>query len=450
MRCLGATGGLGNGIPAASFANGVARKPHYIGADMGSIDPGPYYLGSGRASTGELPVRRDLGLVITAGAQLGVPVLIGSAGTAGAAPHLEWTRSLLVDVAKSKGLRLRLATIHSDIDADWLAGRLAAGRVSSCGLSPELTLDDVMSATRIVAQMGVEPYIEAIENGADIVLAGRSTDNAVFSSVPTMQGYDRGLATHMAQLLECSSLSAEPGGRDAIFGELHDNYFLIESMHPDRRCTPSSVAAHCLYEQGNPFRVGQPGGTLDLGSAVFEDYDERRTKVSGSRWIPAEKYAVKCEGVRKAGYRAIALGAVRDPIMLAQLDEVNAVVAGIVAELVSDFAPLGSYHLAFRTYGRSGVLGRAEPAPLPVPHEAFIVTDVVAESPGTAHAICAVAKQNLLHYFYPGILATGANLAIPFSPDVIEVGETYEFCVYHLAEVDPTDHLFPISYEKIG
>ena len=89
MRCLGATGGLGNGIPAASFANGVARKPHYIGADMGSIDPGPYYLGSGRASTGELPVRRDLGLVITAGAQLGVPVLIGSAGTAGAAPHLE-------------------------------------------------------------------------------------------------------------------------------------------------------------------------------------------------------------------------------------------------------------------------------------------------------------------------------------------------------------------------
>jgi hypothetical protein len=43
LKALGASGQLGYGIPEKSRAAGLERAPYYIGADMGSIDPGPYY-----------------------------------------------------------------------------------------------------------------------------------------------------------------------------------------------------------------------------------------------------------------------------------------------------------------------------------------------------------------------------------------------------------------------
>ena len=91
LRILSASGQLGYGIAAASLERGLARQPHFIGCDMGSIDPGPYYLGSGRMAAPQAMVRRDLDLVLMAARRLDIPLLIGSAGTAGARPHLAAT-----------------------------------------------------------------------------------------------------------------------------------------------------------------------------------------------------------------------------------------------------------------------------------------------------------------------------------------------------------------------
>jgi hypothetical protein len=44
IRILGASGQLGYGVPTPAFNAGLERAPHLIGCDMGSIDPGPYYL----------------------------------------------------------------------------------------------------------------------------------------------------------------------------------------------------------------------------------------------------------------------------------------------------------------------------------------------------------------------------------------------------------------------
>ena len=92
LRILAASGQLGFGIPQASFERGMARQPHVVGCDMGSIDPGPYYLGSGEMAAPRTMVKRDLALVLTASLNAGVPLIIGSAGTAGAQPGLfrEW------------------------------------------------------------------------------------------------------------------------------------------------------------------------------------------------------------------------------------------------------------------------------------------------------------------------------------------------------------------------
>ena len=83
LRILCASGALGFGIPRESLAAGFARKPHFVGADMGSIDPGPHYLGSGEMGASEVMARADLEAVITGACAAGIPALVGTAGTAG-------------------------------------------------------------------------------------------------------------------------------------------------------------------------------------------------------------------------------------------------------------------------------------------------------------------------------------------------------------------------------
>ncbi len=58
---------------------------------MGSIDIGPTYLGKGEMATSPEATRRDLRRVLQAARNLDVPLVIGTAGSAGAAPHLDAT-----------------------------------------------------------------------------------------------------------------------------------------------------------------------------------------------------------------------------------------------------------------------------------------------------------------------------------------------------------------------
>src|SRR6202161_446004 len=88
IRLLGASDQLGYGIPAASFKAGIERRPDLIGCDMGSIDIGPTYLGKGEMATAPEATRRDLRKVLLAARRLDVPLVIGTAGSAGAGPHL--------------------------------------------------------------------------------------------------------------------------------------------------------------------------------------------------------------------------------------------------------------------------------------------------------------------------------------------------------------------------
>ena len=89
IRLLGASGQLGYGIPATAFNAGVKRRPDLIGCDMGSIDIGPTYLGKGEMATAPEATRRDLRRVLLGARALDVPLVIGSAGSAGAGPHLD-------------------------------------------------------------------------------------------------------------------------------------------------------------------------------------------------------------------------------------------------------------------------------------------------------------------------------------------------------------------------
>ncbi|MCZ4291518.1 acyclic terpene utilization AtuA family protein [Hoeflea alexandrii] len=442
LRILSPTAILGYGFPEASFRRGLERRPHAIAVDAGSTDPGPYYLGSGISFTDRSAVRRDLKLILEAGRELNIPVIIGSAGGAGAKPHLEWTLEIVREIASASGLRGSLAIINADIDRERVLSAFRENGITPLTPGQALSENDITESSQIVAQMGEEPLIAALQDGADVILAGRSYDPAVFAALPISLGFDRGLALHMGKILECAAIAASPGsGSDCMLGTLYRDAFVVEPLSDDRVCTIASVAGHSLYEKSNPYVLPGPGGSLDLTNTAFEQIDERRVRVSGSMFIPAKSYFVKLEAARRMGFRTISIAGARDPAFIVGFDKI---VEGVRKRTAENFREIdqSSYTIRFIVYGRDGVMGDLEPDRTEISHEIGIVIDVTAASQELADTLCAFTRSTLLHFGYPGRMSTGGNLALPYSPSDFQAGEVYEFSLYHLMAVEDPGNAF--------
>jgi len=64
-----------------------------------------------------------------------------------------------------------------------------------------------------------------------------------------------------------------------------------------------------------------PTGTIDTHETVYTQVDSRTVKVSGSRFTPARAPTIKIEGAGLVGYREILLAGLRDPRLIARIDE---------------------------------------------------------------------------------------------------------------------------------
>lgn len=447
LRVLSASGQLGYGVPEAAFNEGLKRAPHFIGADMGSIDPGPYYLGSGNIATSEAQTRGDLAMLLKGARAINVPLLVGTAGCAGAAPHLDAVLAMVREVARAEGLHFKVASIRGDMPRDVVKGAIRQGKVKPLGAIAELTEADVDASTHIVGQMGVEAFQRALNAGADVVIAGRACDTAVYAAIPGMLGYALGPAMHMAKIVECASLCTTPGGRDALLGTLDGDHFTIDSMNPMRNASPMSVAAHSLYEQGDPYRVYEPEGTLHVDTAKYEQLDAHRCRVSGARWEPAKQFTVKIEGAAKVGERALMLAGCADPRAIAAMKEILPAVEKTVRELTAKTVreKFDVYH---RIYGIDGVFNWGAP-PAVMPREVFVMVEIIAETAEAAKSVATVFKQFTLHHGFPGRISTGGNLAFPFTPPEVVTGPAYRFSAYHVMQTDDLPGLFPVSVETL-
>jgi hypothetical protein len=447
LKALGASGQLGYGIPETTLACGIERAPDYIGADMGSIDPGPYYLGSGELATAPATTRADLTRLLRAARRLDVPLLIGTAGSAGAAPHLDKTLAMVRDIAHEEQLHFRLASIRADMPRELVKQAVRSGRVTAIDGMAALNERDVDEADHLVGQMGTEAFCRALRAEADVVIAGRACDTGIFAAVPALLGCAIGPAMHMAKIVECASLCCIPGGRDPILATLEGESFVLESMNPERRATPMSVAAHSLYEQSDPDRIAEPEGVLLVRSAHYEAIDERRTRVSGAEWIPAAHPTVKLEGSVRVGERAVLLCGSCDQRVIARIGAILAEVSEVVRGLVCRDEP-EDYRLMFRVYGIDGVYPWGTP-PSPPPREIFILGESIAPTAERASAVVRTTKQYLLHHGFPGRLSTAGNVAFPFTPPELSGGTAYRFNVYHIMQVDQLAPLFPVEIEDL-
>lgn len=434
---LSPLGILGYGIPEKSLNNAISEYDiDVIASDAGSIDPGPNYLGLGKPFTDYEMVKRDVNLLLETRNELGVPLLIGTSGGSGAAPHLQWLDEIVRETLHEKGISATIARIFTDVEPKYLKHKRDNGEISRLDYDVELTDSRIADTTTMVGQVGHEPFVNALDNGADIVLGGRSTDLAPFTAIPRRKGFDPGLSAHLAKILECGAHATEAGtGADSLIGILRNDHFVVEPPNPNKQCTVESVAAHTLYEKADPNRIHMPDGAVDVRPAEFEQVGDRRVKVSGSLFEPSEQISMLVEGVRLSGFRTITVAGIRDPTTMDNLEELIEHTTNRVDDYIDDSAD--QYKLSFRKYGENAVplteVNVKKSAP-----EVGIIIDVLADTQVLADTICSMARSTLLHQPFEGRTATGGNLAFPYSPSDISVGEVYEFSVHHLIEnVDP-------------
>jgi len=449
MRILSPCGLLGYGFPEASFRRGLERSPDVIAVDAGSTDAGPWKLGAGLPTVSRQATKRDLEPILAGGHREGIPVIIGSAGGAGARSHVEWSMEVIEEIVREKQLSLETAVIYADVDRGYLHRKLDEKKIEPLGPVAELTHESIDAAIRIVGQMGCEPIIDALDQGARLIVAGRAYDPAPFAALPIREGFDPALALHLGKILECGALCAEPGtARDGILGYLGEDHFIVEALDDGRRCLPTSVAAHTLYEKSHPYLLQGPGLELDLSECAFEPHGENSVRVSGSRVAAPESYTIKLEGAVQVAFRTIFIAGVRDPILIENVEEIT---RGVVDQLRQDYreVPESDYRVLFHLYGKNAVMGSLEPSGEPG-HEIGVVAEVVAPTQELANAICATARSTMLHYPYPGRKSTAGNLAFLYSPSDISCGPVYKFTVYHLVDVDDPCELFRTEYRELG
>jgi hypothetical protein len=451
IRLVAVNGMLGYGYPLASLDRAGEMNPHLFGVDAGSTDAGPFYLGSGTPLTAPHQIERDLRGAMLAARKSGVPLVIGSAGFGGASPHVDLCVGIAERIARDEGLHFRTAVIRSDLDRKMVCERLEEGMVRPLAGAPALTPEAATATSHLVGQMGTAPIAAALDGGAELVIAGRACDTAIYAALPILRGFDPGLAIHMAKIMECGAQCAVPlAPNDSLLGVIRRDDFLVRTLNLARTLTPESVAAHTLYEQPDPWEIHEPEGTVDMRDAEFEQVDPHTVRVSGSRLIPSARPTIKMEGARLVGYRAVVLAGIRDPDVIANID--------VVTERAREMA-LANFHavadphktrIDFRVYGRDAVLGRHEPRRTEQPHEVGLVMEVVAPTQEMASTLLALVRSSALHCPFEGRKTTAGNLAFAFSPSDMVGGPVYEFSVYHLLEVDDPASLFPVEFLTVG
>jgi hypothetical protein len=235
-------------------------------------------------------------------------------------------RDAVLDVAREAGLggALRVGVITGDDLMGRLDALLAAGielRNMDTGDPLESVRDHIRSAN---AYIGAAPIVAALEDGADVIIAGRTTDTAL-TYAPMMfehgwgaEDWDRIAAGVVAgHINECGAQST--GGNTGVDWQSIDyvniGYPIIESQQNGEfivtkhdalsgRVTVATVTEQLLYEMGDPAEYITPDCIADFRTIRLEQAGEDRVRVSGVRGRQATGM-LKVSVSYLAGYKAV-------------------------------------------------------------------------------------------------------------------------------------------------
>ena len=443
------SGVLGLGFSEAALARGVAMGCDLIAIDGGSTDSGPHSLGTGTSKYSRAVCKAEWRALMQARAALGVPLVIGTAGTCGTDSTVDWMFAITEELAAELGQRLRVARLYCSQPPARVAEALRAGRVQPLSPAPELTPEGVEGLANIVSLAGAEQVQAALATGADIVIAGRCTDTAIIAALPLARGAHPGAAWHGAKIAECGALCSTHPGSGVVRVSFDATGFEVEPMAPEAACTPHSVSAHMLYENADPFRLHEPGGYLDVSAARYRALDGRRVRVEGSDWVPGP-YTVKLEGARLAGYQTTLLAILREARYVAHArDWAAKLQARLVAEVGAKLGLAPADHdIEIRLIGIDAAMGPLETR-VGQPAEVGALCLVTAARPDWADEIARLANPHMLHM----PLTEDEPLptfAFPWSPAQTSRGALYEFALNHVMALGDPMEAFRLVVDEVG
>ena len=444
-------GQLGAGVRAAEVDAAIERGMDVMAMDAGSTDSGAAYLATGTSKNNRGAVKADLLLLMAAQQKTGVPLIIGSAGQAGGDLNVDWTVDIVQEIAHEQGYRPKIAILYSEQSAATIKAKNAEGKVRPLPPLGALTDQTIDECRHIVALMGPEPYIAALEGGADIIIGGRSTDTAVLASFPLWKGAPIGPTWHAGKTGECGSqCTANTLLGSGVFLTIDKDGFEVEPLIPANRCTVHSVSAHMLYENSNPLRLTEPGGVLDVSASKYEQITDARVRVTGSTWNP-QPYTMKLEGAAGGQYQTIMIIGIADPQVLSNLDlfhdRMHHALVGRVQRTMGEAA--GKFDISLRIYGWNAVSGRPVPEDAPPPREVGVMCVITAETQDLATQMAKACNP----YFFHMPLFDGVEMpsyGFPFTPADIARGQVFEFKLNHVVELDDPLELVRVKWVDLS
>jgi hypothetical protein len=430
-------GSLGSGVRESEIEYGLAKGANVIATDAGSTDSGAAYLALGKSKNNRGAVKRDLGILLRAHVKSGIPIIVGTAGQAGGDLNVDWTRNILLELVQELGISPKIALLYSEQEKASLKAFNRQGKVRP--LPPLGPLEDsaIDACEHIVGLMGVEPFIAALEAGADIVIGGRSTDTAVLASYPIWKGAPWGASWHAGKIAECGAQCClNPADGAGVLLTIDDGGFEVEPLSTSNRCTPHSVSKHMLYENSDPHYLHEPGGILDVTGAVYAQRGERTVRVEGAKWV-AQPYTMKLEGAAAGNYQTLMLSGIQDPDVLNNVNAFHDRLLEALYERTRKSIPaeeLGEFHISLRMYGWNAVTGDV-PVNVPPPREIGVLLVATARTQELANAIAHACNPYFFHY--PMVM----NKELPsygfaFSPADVPRGQVFEFKLNHVVAVD--------------
>ncbi|MGI6382905.1 MAG: acyclic terpene utilization AtuA family protein [Tissierellaceae bacterium] len=450
LRIISPNGHLGFApTKEESFYIGAKTKPDYYCSDSGSCDIGPAPLGADKSAGLYEWQKHDLELMLLASREQGVPMIIGSAGDTGTNSRVDMYVQMIKDLAREHKLpKFKLAYFYSEVDKEYLRRKLEDGEVIE-GLDsrPNLTIEELDATERIVAVAGIHPYIKALEMGADVIIGGRSSDIAIFAAPAIYEGFPEAESYYLGKVLECASFCAEPyGAKESVIGTITHEDVKVEAMAPWQRCTVASVAAHAMYERTNPYFEHFAGGYIDMTDCVYDQYDEKTTRITGPKFIPHEgRIKVKLEGSAKVGEMYLGIAGVRDPYTIENIDKVLELSRASVEEKYGK----EGYELNFIVYGRDGVMQDLEPVKEIKSHELCVVVQGVHPVKEIAEEIAMTGLRGIFYARLPEVKGTAGTAAF-IVDEVLHATPAYRWSLNHTIEVDDPLELFDVKMIEIG
>ena len=209
-----------------------------------------------------------------------------------------------IDIARKSGAKgMKIAAVLGD-DISGQLDKYKDAKVWETG-RPLSELDGVVSAN---VYLGAEGIVEALKQGADIVITGRCSDPAIFIAPLiyefgwAMDDWDKlGKGTHVGHLLECGGqvtggYYAEPGKKDvpdpAYLGfpiaEVNEDgsFFITKVEGSGGLVTPHTLTEQLIYEIHDPANYLTPDVVADFSKTEFEQTGPDQVAVSGATGKP--------------------------------------------------------------------------------------------------------------------------------------------------------------------